>query len=104
LLTTERSALFPTLQTAKEQGLGGVDSYFWTAFFFPRGTPDPIVKKLYDATTQTLNTPLVVERLQKAGVTVIPPELRTPQYLSTFVGTEVEKGGAMIKASGITIE
>ena len=46
----------------------------------------------------------MVERLKKAGVTVIAPELRTPQYLKTFVGTEVEKWGAMIKASGITIE
>ena len=46
----------------------------------------------------------MVERLQKAGVTVIAPELRTPEYLQKFVGTEVEKWGAMIKASGITIE
>jgi tripartite-type tricarboxylate transporter receptor subunit TctC len=104
LLTNERSPLFPKLQTAKEQGIGGVDSYFWTAFFFPKGTPDPIVKKLYDATTETLKTPAVVDRLQKAGVTVIAPELRTPEYLQKFVGTEVEKWGAMIKASGITIE
>jgi tripartite-type tricarboxylate transporter receptor subunit TctC len=104
LLTTERSALFPTLKTAKEQGLGGVDSYFWTAFFFPKGTPDAIVRKLYDATTETLKTPVVVERLQKAGVTVIGLELRTPEYLSKFVGTEVDKWGGMIKASGITIE
>ena len=37
LLTGERSSLFPKLQTAKEQGTPGVDSYFWTAFFFPEG-------------------------------------------------------------------
>ena len=54
LLTGERSALFPTLQTAKEQGMPGVTSYFWTGFFFPKGTPDAIVQKLHDATTQTL--------------------------------------------------
>jgi tripartite-type tricarboxylate transporter receptor subunit TctC len=104
LLTNERSALFPTLSTAKEQGLPGVDSYFWTAFFFPKGTPDAIVKKLHAATTETLKTPAVVDRLQKAGVTVIAPELRTPEYLQKFVGTEVEQWGAMIKASGVTIE
>ena len=104
LLTSERSALFPTLQTAKEQGIPGVDSYFWTGFFFPKGTPDAIVRKLHDVTTATLDTPLVVERLKKAGVTVIAPGLRTPEYLSKFVGTEVEKWGAMIKASGISIE
>jgi tripartite-type tricarboxylate transporter receptor subunit TctC len=52
LLTSERSALFPTLQTSKEQGLPGIDSYFWTAFFFPKGTPDAIEvikwKELFD--------------------------------------------------------
>jgi len=104
LLTNERSALFPKLSTAAEQGIRGVNSYFWTAFLFPKGTPDAIVQKLYDATTQTLNTPVVVERLNKAGATVIAPQLRSPAYLSTFIGKEVEAWAAMIKASGITIE
>jgi tripartite-type tricarboxylate transporter receptor subunit TctC len=104
LLTNERSDLFPSLQTASEQGIPGVDSYFWTAFFFPKDTPAPIVQKLYEATNETLKTPLTVDRLKRAGVTAIKPELRTPAYLQTFVGTEVDKWAAMIKASGITIE
>jgi tripartite-type tricarboxylate transporter receptor subunit TctC len=104
LLTGERSSLFPTLQTAKEQGTPGVDSYFWTAFFFPKDTPDAIVQKLYDATTQTLSSPTTLERLKKSGVTAVPAAQRSPAYLKTFVGSEVEKWGAMIKASGITLE
>jgi len=104
LLTSERSALFPKLQTAKELGFAGIDSYFWTAFFFPKDTPDAIVQKLYDATTQTLNSPGTVDRLKKAGVTPIAPQLRTPAYLKTFVGAEVESWAAQIKASGVTIE
>jgi tripartite-type tricarboxylate transporter receptor subunit TctC len=103
LLTNERSTLFPTLQTAKEQGLQGVESYFWTAFFFPKNTSDAIVQKLSKATEQILNSPATIERLNKAGVTAIAPELRSPAYLQNFVGTEVEKWAAMIKASGITI-
>ena len=104
LLTGERSSLFPKLQTAKEQGTPGVDSYFWTAFFFAKDTPDAIVQKLNDATTQTLNSPATLERLKKAGVTVIAADQRAPAYLQKFVGTEVEKWRAMIKASGITLE
>jgi tripartite-type tricarboxylate transporter receptor subunit TctC len=104
LLTGERSALFPTLQTSKEQGLPGIDSYFWTAFFFPKDTPDAIVQKLYDATNQTLKSPTTVERLKRAGVSPIAPELRTPSYLKTFIGTEVANWAATIKASGVTIE
>jgi tripartite-type tricarboxylate transporter receptor subunit TctC len=104
LLTSERSDMFPTLQTSKEQGLPGIDSYFWTAFFFPKGTPDAIVQKLYDATTQTLKSPVTIDRLKKAGVSPIAPELRTPAYLKTFIGAEVDQWAATIKASGITIE
>ena len=104
LLTSERSALFPTLQTSKEQGLPGIDSYFWTAFFFPKDTPDAIVQKLHDATTQTLSSPTTVDRLKKAGVAPIAPQLRTPAYLKTFIGTEVDNWAATIKASGVTIE
>ena len=104
LLTSERSALFPTLLTSKEQGIPGVESYFWTAFFFPKDTPDAIVQKLYDATTQTLNSPTTIERLKKAGVAPIAPELRSPAYLKTFIKTEVDNWAAMIKASGVTIE
>jgi len=104
LLTNEPSALFPAVKTAKELGYASVDSYFWTAFFFPKDTPDAIVQKLYDASNQTLNSPVTVDRLKKAGVTPIAPELRTPAYLKTFIGAEVDNWAAQIKASGVTIE
>ena len=104
LLTNESSALFPAVKTAKELGYASVDSYFWTAFFFPKDTPDAIVQKLYDASNQTLNSPVTVERLKRAGVTPIAQELRTPAYLKKFIGTEVDNWAAQIKASGVTIE
>ena len=104
LLTSERSALFPKLLTSKEQGIAGVESYVWTAFFFPKDTPDAIIQKLYSATTQTLKSPTTVERLKKAGVAPIAPELRSPAYLKTFIKTEVDTWAAMIKASGVAIE
>jgi tripartite-type tricarboxylate transporter receptor subunit TctC len=104
LLTSNRSDLFPGLKTSKEQGFPGVDSYFWTAFFFPKDTPDAIVQKLYEATNQSLKSATTVERLRKAGVSPIAPELRTPAYLKGFIGKEVENWAAQIKASGVAIE
>ncbi len=104
VLTSERSELFPALLTSREQGLPGVDSYFWTAFFFPKDTPGDIVQKLYDATTYTLNSPTIVERLKKSGVTPVNPALRTPAYLKTFVRREADNWAAMIRASGVPIE
>jgi tripartite-type tricarboxylate transporter receptor subunit TctC len=104
LLTSERSALLPSLKTAKELGFPGMDSYFWTAFFFPKGTPDAIVQKLYEATNQTLNSLVTIERLKKSGVTPIAAEFRKSAYLKTFVGTEIESWAAQVKASGVAIE
>jgi tripartite-type tricarboxylate transporter receptor subunit TctC len=104
LLTSERSDLFPALRTSKELGIPGVDSYFWTAFFFPKDTPDAIVQKLYDATTQTLMSPVMIERLKQTGAAPIAPELRTPAYLKSFIGREVDHWAAMVRASGIPIE
>ena len=81
-----------------------MDSYFWTAFFFPKDTPDAIVQKLYDATAQTLKSTTMVERLKKTGVAPIAPELRTPAYLKTFIGKEVDNWAAMVRVSGVPIE
>ncbi len=104
LLTSGRSDLFPAVRTSSEQGIAGVDSYFWTAFFFPRDTPDHIVQKLHEATTYTLNLPVIVERLRKAGVTPVAPALRSPAYLRTFMRREAADWAAMVKASGVPIE
>jgi tripartite-type tricarboxylate transporter receptor subunit TctC len=83
-------------------------SRVWTRTFgrrsFPKDTPDAIVQKLHEATNQTLNSPVTVERLKKSGVTPVASELRTPAYLKTFVGSEIDNWAAQIKASGVTIE
>jgi tripartite-type tricarboxylate transporter receptor subunit TctC len=104
LLTGEPSPLFPRLKTSKDQGIGGVDSYFWTAFLFPKGTPDPIVQKLHKAFTQVLSSQQTTERLQKAGASPIRADQRTPEYLTKFLPSELAKWSAMVKASGVTIE
>lgn len=104
LLTAERSELFPKLRTSKEQGIAGVDSYFWTAFFFPKGTPDAIVQKLYDATTRTLSSPTTVDRLRKTGIDPIVPARRSPAYLQGFMQAEKKNWAELVRASGIPLE
>jgi tripartite-type tricarboxylate transporter receptor subunit TctC len=104
LLTSSRSPLFPNLSASKEHGATVVESYFWTAFFFPKDTPDTIVRKMYEAFSKTLDTPETIERLKKVGVAPIAPQHRSPDYLKTFIKNEVESWAAMIKASGIAAD
>jgi tripartite-type tricarboxylate transporter receptor subunit TctC len=100
ITTKERSPLLPNLPTAQEQGLKGFEAYTWNAFFLPKGTPDAIVRKLNAATIETVNTPLVQQRLKEIGATIVSPERRSSEYLATFVAGEIEKWAGPIKASG----
>ena len=104
ILTRERSPLFPDIPSASEQGLTGVESYFWSGFFFPKGTPDAIVKKMSAATAETLDSKATQDRLKKVGVSVIGPERRSPEYLKTFVDSEIANWAATIKASGVSLD
>jgi tripartite-type tricarboxylate transporter receptor subunit TctC len=104
LLARARSSLIPTLATAEEQGLKDFEAITWTAFFLPKGTPPEIVDKLHAATVQMMDTPALAERMRELGVTLVPSERRSPQYLADFVAREIEKWGAPIKAAGISAD
>lgn len=104
VLTKERSVAMSDVPTAEEQGLKGFEAYNWNAMFLPKGTPEPIVKKLHSALMQALDTPSVRERLLKLGAVIPSPERRTPEYLGGFVKSEIAKWAGPIKASGATAE
>ncbi len=46
MMAAKRVPIIADLATTGEQGLPGVEASVWNAFFFPKGTPDPIVRKL----------------------------------------------------------
>lgn len=104
LLTAERSVLFPSLKTSKEQGFAGVDSYFWSAFLFPKNTPASIVQRLSDASNQTLNHPATAEQLRRTGIEPVAPERRSPAYQREFTVTEMKSWADQVKASGLPLQ
>jgi tripartite-type tricarboxylate transporter receptor subunit TctC len=103
-LTKTRSPVLPDLATAHEQGLPDFEAYTWNAFFLPKGTPEPIIRKLHDATVQAMETPAVKERLEGLGASLVTPDRRSPEYLAQFVKSEIDKWAAPIKASGVSME
>jgi tripartite-type tricarboxylate transporter receptor subunit TctC len=104
IMTKERSPVLPNLPTGLEQGVQGLEAYTWSAIFLPKGAPPDVVKKLNAAMNQALDTPNVRERLQGMGVTLPPPERRSPEYMAQFVRSEIKKWEDPIKASGAQIE
>jgi tripartite-type tricarboxylate transporter receptor subunit TctC len=104
VLGAKRSAAFPDIPTAQEQGLPDMDANSWNAIFLPKATPAPIVAKLNAAVLGAMAAPQVQARLQQLGASLPSPEQRTPQYLQSFVEREIKTWGAAIKAAGITPE
>ena len=104
ILSPSHNAALPGVPTAHEQGLKNFDADGWNAFFFPRGTPDPIVRKLAQATSSVLELPDVRARLEKAGLNVAVPERRTPDYLGKLVVNELDKWGPPVRASGVSVD
>jgi tripartite-type tricarboxylate transporter receptor subunit TctC len=103
ILTKARSPALPNVPTAIEQGFD-VEAYTWNAFFLPKGTPDAIVKKLHDATVEAMKTPAVREKLESAGLQFVSDDRTSPDYLATFVQSEIVKWAAPIKAGGISVD
>jgi tripartite-type tricarboxylate transporter receptor subunit TctC len=103
ILTRERSPVLPNVPTAIEQGFD-VEAYTWNAFFLPKGTPEPIVQKLRHATVEAMKTPAVREKLESAGLQFVSDDRTTPEYLATFVQSEIVKWAAPIKASGVSVD
>jgi tripartite-type tricarboxylate transporter receptor subunit TctC len=104
LLSTRRASVLPQLPTALEQGLADVDADGWNAFFFPKGTPEPIIRRLNAATSKALNNPALSVRMEELGLTVPPVERRTPEHLGELVRMEIEKWAPPIKASGFSAD
>jgi tripartite-type tricarboxylate transporter receptor subunit TctC len=99
-----RAPVLPELPTAQEQGLPDLDCSTWSAFVFPKGTPDIIVRRLAVATSEAVDTPLVSERFASVGVTVAAPDRRSPEYLAKFIPRELKKWAGPIAASGASAD
>jgi tripartite-type tricarboxylate transporter receptor subunit TctC len=103
IMAPQRSAVLPNLPTAAEQGTP-VEAYTWNAIFLPKGAPADVVAKLNDAVVKAMETPAVRDRLTSMGANLVAADRRSPEYLARFVGSEIEKWAAPIKASGASID
>ena len=102
VMAPHRVPIIADLATTGEQGLAGVEASVWNAFFLPRGTPEPIVRKLNKAMSDTVDDPTVRKRLEDLGLEVAAPEQRTPEYLAKFVPEEVARWTKVAHDAGIT--
>ena len=97
-----RARAMPDLPTLQEQGVPGFECYTWNAILAPAKTPAPIVNVLSDAIHKALADPVILKRLEDAGVDPTPDS--TPERLAEFIKAELAKWSPIIKASGAHVD
>ena len=100
----ERAPGLEDLPTAAEQGYPSLDCGAWGALVFPKGTPEPIVRRLAKAASETVDQPAIRKRLAEVGVTVPAADRRTPEYLAKFIPIDIARWAEPIRASGVTAD
>ena len=91
----------PTVSESGWPGTQGFEVVSWQALFAPAGTPKSIVDKLHAEILKIMQTPEMQERIKGLGM---QPSVLTPDQVSNFQKSEIEKWAQVIKAAGIKLE
>lgn len=101
ITSTRRSALLPEVPTFEELGIRGMEMSNWFGVVAPKGTPASVVTKLNEAINRAIREPDVTEKITSQGNEVAGG---TPQEFASFIQSESERWGALVKAHNIKPE
>ena len=96
-----RSAQLPDVPTMGEAGVPNLEVRDWQGILGPRGTPKPIVDKLYAEIARILKSPENQERLAAGGLEVIAG---TPDDFRKSIASEIKRWAKVVKEANIKVE
>jgi tripartite-type tricarboxylate transporter receptor subunit TctC len=91
--SAKRSAAFPDVQTAAEQGLKDFETLYWLGLMGPRGMTDTVAK-LSTQVSAILKLPEMQNRLTQLG---IDPVGSTPQEFDVYYRAELASWAKVVK-------
>ncbi|MGJ7507436.1 Bug family tripartite tricarboxylate transporter substrate binding protein [Variovorax sp. GT1P44] len=94
----QRSPVYPSAPTLREQGFPNVIGYGWFGFMAPAATPQPIVDRLSSEVNAILAEPAVSQKMVGLG---LQPMGTTPAEFAAFIDKEMARWDAVIKQVGI---
>jgi tripartite-type tricarboxylate transporter receptor subunit TctC len=97
----KRSPALPNVPTFAELGLPNYEADTWFGFVGPAGLPADIVKKIYEATLQTLKDPDTLKKLDENGALPIG---NSPAEFKAQIQREVAKWKRVVDQKKISLE
>jgi len=99
--TATRSSLVPDLPTMAEAGLRGYDFSAWFMLLAPKGVSPAIIAKVNKDVLDAMSSVEIKARYKTMGA---EPGTGSPQELSAFLASEVQRMGEVAKAAGMKLE
>jgi tripartite-type tricarboxylate transporter receptor subunit TctC len=101
VISPERNPAYSEIPTMREQGLNMVVGS-WQGVFLPKGTPQPIIDKLYKVSVEMMKDPGVVKRMHENGITIATS--KSPADFVVFIKGETDRFAKIIKDNDIKTE
>lgn len=98
--SSQRTKLFPETPIVAELGWPDYRATAWYGLVVPKGTPEPIIKTLRDATVSTINNDTIKERLRNEGAEPIGNE---PAAFAKMMRAESKRWAELVKSANLSI-
>ncbi len=102
ITTREKSNELPSLETIAHQTGSDYDLPFWFGLFAPKGTPAPVVNRLFEASKTAMNAPDVKKQLSLQGSDVALSD--SPQQFTQWVLAQAQAHAQLARRAGVKVD
>ena len=106
-VTSPKRLAIPALKdlpTLQESGVKDFNVSIFHGLYAPKGTPEPVLKKLNDALKVALKDADFVKKQEGLGAVVVTDKRVEPAEHKKFVQSEINKWSPLIKAANVYVE
>lgn len=101
IASNKRAKVAPDTPTMIEAGVPGYLVNQWHGMLAPRGTPKPVIDRMYREIARALQRPEVVTRFEQDGT---DPVGSSPQEFAAFLRDERDRWTRVVKSANIRIQ
>jgi tripartite-type tricarboxylate transporter receptor subunit TctC len=81
-----------------------LDFVYWQALFAPAKTPPAVIRTLNQAARRAVAEPAIVSNWAAQGISVFPPQQRSPEAAEAFFKSEIARWGQVIRDNNIHLD
>lgn len=97
--TAKRIKALPAVPTLAESGLKDFEVVVWHGVYAPKGTPKDVTTKFNTMIKNALKDPDVIKSMTDLGTEAVPEGKLSPAGLESWLKSEIDKYGPVIRAA-----